>query len=574
MRLASGTALVLCLVLTAAVFWPIVTHDLVRWDDDQTIENNPHFNPPTAAGIAYYWHHPAGGLYIPLTYTMWGIAAWISRAVDAQSTGRLNPGVFHLASLLLHVGAVAVVFDVLRRLLRQAFPKSTDAAMIGPTCAGALLFALHPVQVETVAWASGAKDLLCGLLALVAIREYLLAISAGAVCPRLHYALALMAQAMAMLAKPTAVVVPLVAAGIDYWIFARPVRHILRSAAPMILLSIPCIIWSRLAQEAYASVWTPYWARPLIAADALAFYLWKLVWPARLGIIYCRTPSAVLGSGVVFWSWIIPAAVGAMAWMARRRAGWLMAGAWVSITSLLPTLGFAPFMFQIYSTVADHYLYLPMFGVALAAAGAMAQLGADNNGAKSSAAHSRRAAKVAIGYTACAFVLASLAVRSVFQSFHWGDSISLFSQAVRIAPDSAAANGGLGQSLAQAGRLHKALPYFERASVLSPHSRIAQVSAAQAYVFSNHFEQALPHAIAAVRLAQQSGDRDTAWEYLMLVRALEGVGRTDQAQAVLLEALRRQSGDRRLIDELQSLRKRASTLDSSTTQPYPVAPAK
>src|SRR5207248_102963 len=110
---------------------------------------------------------------------------------------------------------------------------------------------------------------------------------------------------------------------------------------------------------------TPAWERPLVAADALAFYLVKLVFPRDLVVAYGRTPDRVLSQPQVYVAWMLPAAVAAMIWLWRPGRRWLGAAALLVLAGLGPTLGLVNFDFQYFSTVADHYLYLPMFGVAL-----------------------------------------------------------------------------------------------------------------------------------------------------------------------------------------------------------------
>jgi hypothetical protein len=271
---------------------------------------------------------------------------------------------FHGASVGLHLLSALVVYSILRHL------SGSDVA----SCIGALLFALHPIQVETVAWASGAKDLLGGLLALVSIQQYLCVIRASPRSGRrvFHYSVCAVALVAGMLAKPIAVVAPAIAIILDIAFLRRQPREVIRSAWPLLVLTIPCIIWSRAVQEVWPQTVTPLWSRPLIAGDALAFYLGKLVWPMPLSSFYARTPQAVLQSKLVYVSWIAPIAVLALAALSRERRWELLGTFCIFVAALLPVLGFMPFMYQLHSTVAEHYMYLPMFGVAVAGAVAVA----------------------------------------------------------------------------------------------------------------------------------------------------------------------------------------------------------
>ena len=160
-----GAIIVACLAIV--VFLPTITYDFLSWDDYLTLAKNSHFNPPPgeSVDIGYYWANPHMDMYAPLTYTLWGLLAGQAHTEtpDPDSGVTLNPMVFHAINVLLHVGAALVVLQILRRIFDNEW-----------VCvAGAALFAVHPLQVESVAWISGTKDVLAGALGLVAIWQYL-----------------------------------------------------------------------------------------------------------------------------------------------------------------------------------------------------------------------------------------------------------------------------------------------------------------------------------------------------------------------------------------------------------------
>ncbi len=475
-------AILILVVVTAATFARVVGNDFVSWDDRETIARNERLNPPSIGSVAHYWRNAAGGLYIPVTYTYWSLLATVD--------GPHNPRDYHAASIVLHVAAALLVFSVVRQLI------ASDAA----ACVGALVFAVHPVQVESAAWASGAKDLLAGVFALAVIDQFLRYSAKRQAGGGVHYAAALVFFMFAILSKPSAIVAPLIA-GALVWVKVRPpLRALLLWTAPMLLLAVACAVWSRAAQAHYEPTDTPLWTRPLVAADAVAFYLWKLAWPMNLAIIYGRTPGAVVESGAIRYTWILPVAVGALAWVLRRKAPWLLAGVVVFVLGLLPVLGFARFMFQIHSTVADHYLYLPMLGVALAVAGLV----------------SLRPGPPVLAFAGAILLL--LAVASFNQIGHWRDSEALYARVLAVNPRSAFARAGLGRAYAEAGDLRAAIAQFEAAVTLAPSSRTAHASLAQAYLLDGRIDDAINHANVALRLAAP-GD-DTGWERFTLQRAL------------------------------------------------------
>src|SRR5688572_9554470 len=148
----------------------IGANEFVDWDDSFTLYANAKMNPPTADTLRFYWTNAEHGLYMPATQTIWAGLARLAYHDQPDERGmRLSPRVFHMTSVVLHATAAVIAFLLLRRLLPNEF-----AAAIG-----ALLFALHPVQVESVAWVSGMKDLLCGLFSLVALWQYVMAVQSG-----------------------------------------------------------------------------------------------------------------------------------------------------------------------------------------------------------------------------------------------------------------------------------------------------------------------------------------------------------------------------------------------------------
>src|SRR5437016_2317995 len=175
-------------VACSAAFGRTAGHGFLFWDDRAFIAENPLIAHPSAASLLALWTTPLEDLYAPLTYTLWGLLA----AVVGP-----KPWAFHLTNVALHALNAGLVFAVLRRLVTE---DDGRAAL-----AGALLFALHPVQSEAVAWASETKDLLSALFSLLAIRQYL--VFRERENPR-AYLWASGAFACALLAKPSAVVAP------------------------------------------------------------------------------------------------------------------------------------------------------------------------------------------------------------------------------------------------------------------------------------------------------------------------------------------------------------------------------
>src|SRR5262245_13994759 len=141
----SKLAPLLLLILVAVVFGQSVVFEFNLWDDELHVSNNEYFKPFTWASAKHFWSGPHESLYIPLAYTMWGLIADVAQVRGASGALELNPQIFHLANVCVHALNVLLVFWILSRLIQPRWPAAVGAA----------LFAIHPLQVEAVAWISG-----------------------------------------------------------------------------------------------------------------------------------------------------------------------------------------------------------------------------------------------------------------------------------------------------------------------------------------------------------------------------------------------------------------------------------
>lgn len=433
-RAVTSIALGILVLAIVVVFAPIVGHDLTLWDDSFNLWLNPRMNPPTLESLRYYWAHEAFGLYAPLTYSVWLLLAWLGRLPEPSALGvQIDPAYFHGASLALHVVAAILVWALLRRLVRDDL-----AAVVG---AGA--FALHPLQVETVAWAAGLKDLLSSTLSLLSLGLYVAAIELDdgrRNRRRALFAAATLSFVLALLAKPGAIVVPAIAFAVAVWGLGRPARGIALGLLPWIgaSLAFAFLVW--MTQATHSVVPTPLWARPILAGDTLTFYAFKLAWPARLGIDYGWQPLGLLRTAWFYVLWVPSAALLAWLWRSRASRPWAWAGAAVFVAAVFPVLGFVPFIFQKVSHVADHYLALALLGPALVLASLVA---------RHPTPFARALAVVAV---------ALLGARSAVQVTTWQNDETLFRNAIGVNP----ASHTCWYHLGYAQRLRGELPAAER----------------------------------------------------------------------------------------------------------------
>lgn len=477
-------AALLLIGITLAVFWPVHGHKFVLWDDQINVYENPFLAPTTPSNISHLWKKPYENLYIPLTYTLWaGVAYLTQRPTMEKTKAQFNPSPFHATNLILHILCVLVVFAILK-----IFVTNDWAA-----CCGAMFFALHPLQVEPVAWVTGMKDVLCGLLSLVALWQYLRYVHCRATGtgprPRANLIFATVAFVLALLAKPSAVVVPVMA-----WLLANAcgkqgnVRPTSRNPwlllAAWVIIAVPFIVVTKLAQGTSIEFVTPLWARPLVAGDALSFYFYKLLVPFRLGIDYGRSPDYLLQHSWALITGLVPWALGGVLWLFRDRAQWLLASAAVFVVGLLPALGLIPFGFQNYSTVADRYLYLPMLGPGMVVAWLVSHRPLWIN------------KRLVVGI--CVLVSSLLGIRSSFQIQHWHSNTNLFQHALQVNPNSSASHNNYGSALSELGKIAEAIAHYREAARIRPNNAEAHNNLGIALVSKGNLGDAIRHFMKAI----------------------------------------------------------------------------
>jgi Tfp pilus assembly protein PilF len=491
-----GWICLLLAALTAAAFYPVLRNGFVNWDDTEHVAANPDMNPPTIAALERYWARPYFGLWAPVTYT-----AWLATAAIAPKHGEsLDPTIFHGLNLAIHAIAGILVFLIVRRLVGGVWPAA----------AGAAVFAVHPIQVEAVAWVSGLRDVLAGAMSLAAIWMYLKATEAAGRARAAGIVVATLLFILALLSKPTAAVTPLLLA----IILGKRVRRELRWLAVWLLMAAADLIVAWLVQPAADVYRPPIWGRAIVALDALAFYVRKIVFPVHFLIDYGRCPDWLLAHRPAWWA----AAAAAIAILAlllwRRRIPRLAAAAAIGICSLLPVLGLVSFNFQYFSTVADRYAYLAMLGVAAAVAVVVAAI--------------PRGCGVLVG-----LVIAALALTANRQARVWQSTDTLCGHTLATNPGSVAALRILTFEARAGGDWQSALQYnaralqtkpddpllvFDRANALRDAGRLSDAADAYARSLSRRPNDPQIRNNYAVLLARQGSDAEAQRQFAELLR--------------------------------------------------------
>jgi hypothetical protein len=526
--------------VTLIAFGNLGRADFSSLDDPFNIATNPRMNPPSWANVAHYWitQHEYG-LYIPFTYTLWSALAAIAYLKQPDEWGiHLNPYVFHSANVLIHLCSVLAAYGLLWLLLRRRWAASI----------GALFYGLHPIQVEAVGWAAGMKDVLSGMLSLVALWQYVISAKEPAHKRWGHYAVATLALILAMLSKPSAMMTPLIAVVIDLFLLRRPWRRVLNEILPWLVLAIACAVNARIAQPGTGIVPPPLWARPLIVGDSLAFYLGKILWPIHLAIDYGHRPQIVMQHRWFYFAWIIPAIIAVIVTLYRKRYPEVFVGALIFVLATAPVLGAVTFLFQYFSTTADHYVYLAMIGPGLIVGWLVGRFG--------------RGAMITMS-----ILLALLAVRTVLQTQVWQNDISLFSRTLEVNPGSVMAMNNLGQAYFRQRKLDDAQSLFEHAVAIQPDHFEANENLANLLKVRGQFDKAVEHRKTALEIRMNRPKEiqgDIAGEMNEVGQDLLDAKRPEEARAYFIDALKQRPD---FPQARENLKQAEEKIRSSSTAP-------
>jgi Flp pilus assembly protein TadD len=407
-------------IATLAVYVQTVQFDFVNYDDPDYVTNNPHVRAGlTADSVVWAFTSADAANWFPITR--------LSHILDVQLFG-MSPGWQHFINVLLHLAAAAFLFAFL----------DTATGARAPSAFVALLFTVHPLHVESVAWIAERKDVLCAFFWFLALWAY----------ARRRWTLVYVAFVLGLMSKPMIVTLPFVLVLVDLWPLGRGIR--LREKTPLFVLSAAGAAVTYFVQSASGAV-KP--AAAVSVANALVsyvVYLFKTVWPTDLAPFYPYPAS------IPAWQPVAAAlALGAITFAAvrgRRSAPWLLTGWLWFLGTLVPVIGLVQVGAQ---ARADRYLYVPMVGLAIIAAWGAGRLLPDRR----FAAILATAILLACGGAAWA------------QTSYWRDSGALFTHAIEVTDDNYIAEHNLGVYLMGIpGRLPDAVAHLRAAARIRPES--------------------------------------------------------------------------------------------------------
>ncbi len=467
-------------VLTAAVYVQVIGHGFISYDDPGYVSENLVVQKGlTWEGLRWAFTSFAQANWHPLT--------WLSHMLDVQLFG-LKPGMHHLVSVFLHILSTILLFLVFRQMTGALWRSAFVAA----------LFALHPLHVESVAWAAERKDVLSTLFWILTMWAYI----RYARKPKLSaYLPVVLFFVLGLMAKPMLVTLPVVLLLMDYWPLERfkamePAPEVPRTPPPaqekkrkkrnpqprepqkkppakaagrwsrfmpLVYEKIPLLALSAVsslitiyAQQKGGAVTSlsvlPITQRIANALVSYAAYLWKMCWPAGLSVFYPMEPlpAAVVVAGAVM---LLALTFAAVRWSGRYPyllAGWL----WYLIT-LLPVIGIIKVG---EASMADRYTYVPLIGIFVALA-----WGACDLSEKLRVPRSVPAAAATLVIVACAVV-------TYIQLGYWTDSIALFRHASKVTDRNYLAHNSLALEYINEKKYEEALPHLQKALEINPRS--------------------------------------------------------------------------------------------------------
>ena len=452
------------------------------WDDDAYVTNNELLTAPD--GLRRIWFSlDSPSQYFPLVYSTFRIehALW-----------GLNPTGYHWVNLLLHVANALLVWRLLARL-----------HVPGAWLAGAI-FALHPVQVESVAWITERKNVLMGFFFLLTLLAWIAFVDERTKRPWRFYALALVLYVLALSAKTTACTLP-AALLLILWLQKKPIswQRILQVIPFFFLglgMGLVTVWWERYHQgtsRALFAFLSPI-ERLLIASRAVWFYLSKLIWPSNLTFIYPKwniSPAHPLD-----YAWLLAGVVlCAVIYFARRYVGRSVeVAAAFFVATLSPVLGFIMLYTFRYTFVADHYQYLASIGpIALASAGVATLAGTF-----------KRSRALILSVAVCLIVI--LAVLTRRQAAMYGDIEALWRTTLARNPGCWMAHNNLGIVLFQKADTDDAIAHYRTTLEMQPDFWDAEYNLGIALLSKGQVDEAIAHCSNAVRIAPNDPDAQVA----------------------------------------------------------------
>ena len=465
-------------VSTFAVYSQVQDHEFINYDDDKYVTNNEYVK----AGFT----RDSVGWALTTSYNSnWHPMTWLSHVLDAQLFGPNSKG-HHLTNLLFHIANVLLLFLVLLRMTGALWQSGFVAA----------LFALHPLNVESVAWVAERKNVLSTFFWLLTMWAY---IRYAQKTNLKRYSLVILFFAMGLMSKPMLVTLPFVLLLLDYWPLRRlqsdrrtAISRLVYEKIPLLVLVAGSVVTTLTVQKMGGALGSlnafPIQERVINALVSYWLYLQKMIWPGGLAIFYAH-PENTLS----VWKGLATAALLALVTTAAirlaRRAPYFAVGWFWYLGTLIPVI-------QLVQTgsiaMADRYAYVPLIGIFIIIAWGLPELLA------------KWRLRSRILTIAAGIWISTLMLMTWNQVSHWKNSITIFSHAIEVTdieyPDFLLAHNNLANALLAEGRTGKAISHYKMAINLMPDYAVNHNHLANALFAEQKTEEAISHFKMAIEL--------------------------------------------------------------------------
>jgi len=454
----------LLVLVTLVVYNPVSHHGFVSYDDDRYVTDNPQVRAGlTWATVSWAFKSFEQANWHPLT--------WLSHALDCQLF-HLNPAGHHFTSLLLHALNALLLF-----LILQWFTRYTGRSLMV-----AALFAVHPLNVESVAWVAERKSVLSMLFFLLALAAYGWYVRRPSVG---RYLMVAVLFAAGLMSKPMVITLPFVLLLMDYWplgrmrlsdsgespdevsgngvrfaVSTRPLGRLCLEKIPLLLLSAGSAIITMLVQRVGGAVISSTRVSLVLRLEnailCYGLYLKKAVWPSHLAVIY-PYPHALPAWQAAASALFLLAVTWAV--LKYRMSRYLLVGWFWYLGTMVPMIGLVQVGNQ---AMADRYAYLPLIGLFAMIVWAAADW--------ASARHLETKYLATVGF----IVLVALSAVTRIQLRYWQNDFSLWTHALAINPHNFVAENNFGLALIRQGRRDEAIPHFRAAAAIEPRDPTSQ----------------------------------------------------------------------------------------------------
>lgn len=504
-------------VVTVALYYPAHHHPFVNYDDpDYVVENQNVQSGLNWATVEWAFSTRFASNWHPLT--------WLTHAAVCQFFG-LNAGAHHDINLLLHVLNVVLLFWILLRA----------AGMAGRSFMVAALFALHPVNVESVVWVAELKTLLSTLFFFLALGAY----GWYAQRPRpWRMAVVFVTFAFGLMAKPQIITFPFILLLWDYWPLGRlstpwdaqaeatiperlpqeSLRRLLIEKVPLFFLSAASAVITMQVQHG-ARQWYPRSSRVGNAILAYGLYVKNAVWPSRLALLYPHPGSSLRWAQAILSGSVLLAITG---WaIAHRKHRYLVVGWLWFLGALIPMLGIVQVGIQ---AMADRYAYIAFLGLFIMICWGVADF-----------AQWKRLSPVVLPVTSI-LVLLALGGIARRQIGYWQTEEALWRHVLQVTSRNWMAEGQLGAELSKQRRAEEAVAHYKNALAINPHDTTSNMGLAMYDLVHGNLPDAIPHYKIVVEERPPAKTPILVSAYLGLAKAYIGLGDRPQSQEFLRKA--------------------------------------